>query len=122
MKMIKKLTALLVLAFVCLALVGCGSVAGKTYVFDSFEYELAEDLTAIEKGVAEGAATLAKKAHENVEVTFNEDGTTSLGLSYTQDGSTLTFGGNEYKVKGSKLVLEVEKDDYSYTVTYVVKK
>ena len=49
MKMIKKLTALFVLLFVCVALVGCGSVAGKTYVYDSFEYELSDDLTALEK-------------------------------------------------------------------------
>ena len=122
MKMIKKLTALFVLLFVCVALVGCGSVAGKTYVYDSFEYELSDDLTGLEKAAAEVAATAVKKAHEYVEITFNEDGTTSLGVKYTQDGSTLTIAGVEYKVKGSKLVIEVEEDNYSYKVTYVVKK
>lgn len=118
----KKFTALLLVLFMALALVGCASsVAGKTYVYDSFEYEKAEGLTAVEDALVEVGVTAAKAIYENVEVTFNEDGTSVLG-SWTQDGSKLTIGGKEYTVKGSKIVIEVQEEKFSYTATFVVKK
>lgn len=115
-KVFKSFLAIVVVLALTLTLVGCASnVAGKTYVYDSFEYELAEDLTNIEKGVAELAVTGVKKIYENIELKFNEDGTCSLG-SYTQDGSKLVIADVEYKVKGSKIVLEIEEDSYSVKV------
>jgi hypothetical protein len=119
----KKLFAFISLFAFLLCLAGCAaSVSGKTYKYDSFEYELSEDLTAVEKGIAEVAVTGVKKIYENIEITFNEDGTTSLGFKYTQDGSKLVVGDTEYKVKGSKIVLEVVEDDYSITITLAEKK
>ncbi len=119
----KKFTLVLLMLLTVLALAGCASsVAGKTYTYDSFEYEKAKGLTALEDAGAEIAITAAKALYENVEITFNEDGTTNLGQSWTQDGSKLTIGSTEYKVKGSKIVVEVETEDYSYVATFVVKK
>lgn len=118
----KKFTALLLVFLLTLVLAGCASsVAGKTYTYDSFEYEKAEGLTAVEDALVEVGVTAAKALYENVEVTFNEDGTSTLG-SWTQDGSKLTIGGKEYTVKGSKIVIEVQEEKFSYTATFVVKK
>ncbi len=121
-KTFKSILVLVVAFMLTLTLTGCASsVAGKTYVYDSFEYELAEDLTAIEEGVAELAVTAVKKVYENIELTFNEDGTCTLG-KYTQDGSKLTIGDTEYKVSGSKITLKIEEANYSVKVVLKVKK
>ena len=120
-KVFKRFLVIIAVLALTLTLTGCASkVAGKTYVFDSFDYELSEDLTSLEKLAAEAAATGIKVVYENIELTFNEDGTCTLG-SYTQDGSKLVIAGTEYKVKGSKIVLEVEKDDFYAKVTLKVK-
>ena len=120
-KVFKKFLVIIAVLALTLTLTGCASkVAGKTYVFDSFEYELSEDLTALEKLAAEAAATGIKVVYEKIELTFNEDGTCTLG-SYTQDGSKLVIAGTEYKVKGSKIVLEVEEADFYAKVTLKVK-
>jgi hypothetical protein len=120
----KKFLAFFAMFALLLGLASCGSVAGKTYVYGEFEYEVAEDLTKIEAGLAEAAVTVAKKTYEKVEITFNEDGTCTGG-TWTKDGSNVTvktIGEVTYKLKGSKLVLEVVEEAYSYTVTLVVKK
>ena len=120
----KKLFVFFALLFAVVGLTGC-SVAGKTYVYDSFDYELSEDLTTIEKGIAEGLITTAKKGYEILEFTFNEDGTNASGAKWTKEGSTIKVDGlvdYELKLKGSKLVIEVEENNYSYVVTFVVKK
>ena len=120
-KVFKRFLVIIAVLALTLTLTGCASkVAGKTYVFDSFDYEINEDLTSLEKIAAEAAATGIKLIYENIELTFNEDGTCILG-SYTQDGSKLVIAGTEYKVKGSKIVLEVEKDDFYAKVTLKVK-
>ena len=114
---------LVIMSFVLMiSLVGCApSLVGKTYVYESFEYELSEDLTEIEKGIAEVAATAVKKVYENIEISFNEEGKCTLG-SYTQDGSTLLIGNTEYKIKGSKIVLEIVEKNYSVKIVFAVKK
>ena len=120
----KKLFVFFALLFAVVGLTSC-SVAGKTYVYDSFDYELSEDLTTIEKGIAERLITTAKKGYEILEFTFNEDGTTASGAKWTKEGSTIKVDGlvdYELKLKGSKLVIEVEENNYSYIVTFVVKK
>lgn len=120
-KVFKRFLVIIAVLALTLTLTGCASkVAGKTYVFDSFDYEINEELTSLEKIAAEAAATGIKLIYENIELTFNEDGTCNLG-SYTQDGSKLVIAGTEYKVKGSKIVLEVEKDDFYAKVTLKVK-
>lgn len=121
-KVFKRFLVIVALIALTLTLTGCATnVTGKTFVYDSFEYELAEDLTSVEKGVAELAVTGIKKGFENIELTFNEDGTCLLG-KYTQDGSKLVIGEDEYKVSGSKIILEVETDDYSIKITLKEKK
>ena len=107
-KTFKSILVLVVAFMLTLTLTGCASsVAGKTYVYDSFEYEL--------------AVTAVKKVYENIELTFNEDGTCTLG-KYTQDGSKLTIGDTEYKVSGSKITLKIEEANYSVKVVLKVKK
>ncbi len=121
-KVFKRFLVIIFALALTLTLTGCASnVTGKTFVYDSFDYELSEDLTAFEKGVAELAVTGIKKVYENIELTFGEDGKCSLG-AYTQDGSKLTIGDVEYKVKGSKIVLEIEDDDYFVKVVLKEKK
>ena len=121
-KVFKRFLVIVALIALTLTLTGCATnVTGKTFVYDSFEYELAEDLTSIEKGVAELAATGIKKVYENIELTFNEDGTCTLG-EYTQDGSKLVIGDVEYKVSGSKIILEVEEKNYYVKITLKEKK
>lgn len=121
-KVFKRFLVIIAVLALTLTLTGCATnVAGKTFVFDSFEYEINEDATAIEKGLAEVAATAVKKTYEIMEVTFNEDGTCTLG-AYTQDGSDLEFGGVKYKVKGSKIVLEIEENNYYAKVVLKEKK
>ena len=111
----KKILAFVALFACLLGLASCTTkVSGKTYVYDSFSYEISEDLTAIEKGVAELAATGIKKTYEVIELVFDAE---TEGDVWTQDGKTVTYGGVEYTVKGKKLVLSVSEDDYSYTVT-----
>ena len=114
---------IVVLTFVLMvSIVGCApSLAGKTYVYESFDYELSEDLTEIEKGIAELAVTATKKIYENIEISFQEDGKCSLG-SYTQDGSKLMINNTEFKASGNKIVLEVEEKNYSLKVVFIVKK
>ena len=118
----KKLFAILALFAVVLSLSACATkVAGKTFTYENFEYTVNEDLTKIEKGLAEVAAT-AIKAGAQIDITFNEDGTCTLG-TYTQDGSKVIINENiEYKAAGGKLVLESEGEGFSYKVTYVEKK
>ena len=118
----KKLFAILALFAVVLSLSACTTkVAGKTFTYEKFEYTVNEDLTALEKGAAELAAT-AIKAGAQIDITFNEDGTCTLG-KYTQDGSKVIINENiEYKAVGGKLVLESEGEGFSYKVTYVEKK
>ena len=103
----KKLFAILALFAVVLSLSACATkVAGKTFTYENFEYTVNEDLTKIEKGLAEVAATAIN----------------TLG-TYTQDGSKVIINENiEYKAAGGKLVLESEGDGFSYKVTYVEKK
>ena len=107
--------------FVCLfTLASCSAeVSGKTYVYDSFEYKLSDDLTGAEKAVVELAVTGFKKTCEVLVLEFKVD---TEGSLWTQDGNKVSYGGVIYTVKGSKLVLTGSKDNYSYTVTYVVKK
>ena len=118
----KKLFAILALFAVVLSLSACATkVTGKTFTYDAFEYEVSEDLTKIEQGIAEAAAT-AIKVGAQIDITFNEDGTCTLG-TYTQDGSKVIINESvEYKAAGGKLVLESEGDGFSYKVTYVEKK
>ena len=118
----KKIGLLVLLFALTLVLSACATnVSGKTFVYDSFEYEKAEGLTPGEDVIADIAISAAKAIYENVEVTFNEDGTCVLG-SWTQEGTKLTIGKEEYKVSGSKIVLEVVEEDYSYTVKFTIKK
>ena len=118
----KKLFAILALFAVVLSLSACANkLAGKTFSYENFEYTVNEDLTKIEKGLAEVAAT-AIKTGAQIDITFNEDGTCTLG-TYTHDGSKVIINENiEYKAAGGKLVLESEGDGFSYKVTYVEKK
>ncbi len=118
----KKLFAILALFAVVLSLSACATkVAGKTFTYDDFEYTIDDSLTALEKGAAELAAT-GIKAGAQIDITFNEDGTCTLG-TYTQDGSKVIINENvEYKAAGGKLVLESKGEGFSYKVTYVEKK
>lgn len=114
---------IVVLTFVLMiSIVGCApNLVGKTYVYESFEYELSEDLTEIEKGIAELAVTATKKVYENIEITFEEEGKCTLG-SYTQDGSKLMINNTEFKTSGNKIVFEVVEKNYSVKIVFVVKK
>ena len=121
-KTIKNLLVLVVALVLMVSIVGCApNLAGKTYVYESFDYELSENLTEIEKGIAELAVTATKKIYENIEISFQEDGKCSLG-SYTQDGSKLMINNTEFKASGNKIVLEVEEKNYSLKVVFIVKK
>lgn len=118
----KRIIAVFVLLFTIVGLASCATkVEGKTYVYEKFEYELSEGLTSIEKGIAELAVSAAKALHEGNEVTFNADGTCKFG-KWTQDGKDVTIGDTVYKATGNKLVLEFTSEDYTYTVTYTIKK
>ena len=120
----KKLFVFFALLVGLLGLASC-SVAGNTYIYDSFEYEIAEDATKLESAAIEVAITAAKKVYENLEITFNEDGTTNTGAKWTKDGSIIKVDGvvdYEFKVSFNKLLVEVQEKNYSYTVTLVVKK
>ena len=90
-------------------------------LYESFDYELSENLTEIEKGIAELAVTATKKIYENIEISFQEDGKCTLG-SYTQDGSKLMINNTEFKASGNKIVLKIEEKNYSLKVVFIVKK
>ena len=120
----KKLFVFFALLFAVVGLTGC-SVAEKTYVSDSFDYEIAEGLSMTDSFAANAAIEVAKGAYSNLEITFNADGTTGSGAKWTQDGSKLTIDGLvdlEFKVSGSKLVASYECDNYSWKAVLVVKK
>ena len=121
----KKIFAFLFALVAILTLTGCSVRKGHYYQYSTFEYELFEDLTTIEKGIAEVAITTAKKGYQFLSFGFVNDEVCFVGNtqgSYTQDGNKITVKcGLTYELvaKGSKLVIEVQEDDYSYTVTFV---
>ena len=118
----KRIIAIFVLLFTVIGLASCATkVEGKTYAYEKFEYELTEGLTKIEEGIAEAAVTAVKIIHEGKEITFNANGTCTFG-QWTQDGKDVTIGSSVYKATGNKLVLEVTTEDYTYKVTYKIKK
>lgn len=118
----KRIIAVFVLLLTIVGLASCATdVKGKTYVYDSFEYEVAEGLTPLEQAGADIAISAVKAIHEGKELTFKEDGTCTYG-KWSQDGKEVTIGDSVYKATGRKLVLEVTTEDYTYKVTYVVKK
>ena len=119
----KKIAKLLSVFVFLLTLAGCSvNVSGKTFVYESFDYKLEEDLTGLEEAAAELAVTAVKKLYEYTEITFNEDGTTSLGQEWKQEGSTLTVDGTAYKVEGSLIVLTIDEEDYDITIKLAEKK
>ena len=117
----KKSLVVIVVLMLTFTLAGCASsVAGKTYVLDSFDSELAEGLGTLEELAAKASIAATKLVYNNVEITFNEDGTCTLG-TWTQEGNKLTMAGTEYKVSGNKIILKVEKNDYKIKVVLKAK-
>ena len=108
-----------------LTLIGCDSVEDKTYSYDSFDFEYAEGLTTFEKLAVDAAITIVKATWENTTVTFNADGTTSLGGHWVQDGSEVqvfnVWGEHTvFEQDGKQLTYKVTTDNYSYTVILTV--
>ena len=118
---LKKSLVIIAVLMLTFTLAGCASsVAGKTYVLDSFDSELAEGLGTLEEIAAKASIEATKLVYNNVEITFNEDGTCTLG-TWTQEGNKLTMAGTEYKVSGNKIILKVEKNDYKLKVVLKAK-
>ena len=63
----------------------------------------------------------AIKSDSKTDITFNEDGTCTLG-TYYQWFSKVIIEDIEYEVVGEKLVLESEEKEFSYKITYIEKK
>ena len=131
----KKLFAILELFAVVLSLSACTTkVAGKTFVYDELEIKWTDK---VDEDKQESITNFLVKMNEDAEITFNEDGTCTLG-TYTQDGSKVLVGDVEYTAKGGKLTYELDVttldidlgfikislSDYaeSVTVVYKVKK
>ena len=118
---LKKSLVIIAVLMLTFTLAGCASsVAGKTYVLDSFDSELTEGLGTLEELAAKASIEATKLVYNNIEITFNEDGTCTLG-AWTQEGSKLTMAGTEYKVSGNKIILKVEKNDYKLKVVLKAK-
>ena len=115
----KKIFAFLGLFACILTLVGCSKVSGKTYVYESFTYELADDLSTLEEIAAKAVAATAEALAKNNKMVFDPE---TEGDLWSQDGSKVIYGGIEYKVKGSKLIFEKTEDGCTYVVTYKVLK
>ena len=108
-----------------LTLISCDSVEEKTYNYKSFDFEYAEGLTTFEKLAVDAAITIVKATWENTTVTFNADGTTSLGGHWVQDGSEVqvfnVWGEHTvFEQDGKQLTYKVTTDNYSYTVILTV--
>ena len=122
MKKVTKILSLLLIVAVAVTFAACGggsgSVAGKTFEFDS---------DASDFGEAADMATLVFSMCDEFSIKFNSDDTCKITITmslmgessteerdgtYKQDGTTVTvdneaFGGEqEFKLDGGKLVME----------------
>ncbi|MGN1061105.1 MAG: hypothetical protein ACI4QN_05165 [Candidatus Coproplasma sp.] len=126
-KFLKAITAVLAVVVMAVALVGCtANVSGKTYVYSEVLATIPGDATTFEEGLIISAKGVVELTFKDSEVTFNEDGTTGIASTWTQDGKTVTVKTGDtvtatYTVKGNKLRLEYVYDDLSFTVVYAQK-
>lgn len=139
-KLLTSISVALLAIVLCVAFSGCATnVSGKTYQFDTIEYETENDLSDEVKELLDGIVEGLESTYSG-SITFNDDGTVSGTISgfsagaWKQDGKTVglyatadsTTALTEYTVSGSKLVYEYETSysgllvnfSYSITVTY----
>ena len=96
-----------------LTLISCDSVEDKTFTYKAFAFEYAEGLTTFEKLAVDAVITVSKASWEKTTITFNADGTTSLGGHWVQDGSEVQV----FNVWGERAVLEQNGNELTYIVT-----
>ena len=130
MKKFFKLFGALVVALLASTLVllaACASsVAGKTYVFEDAEVSIDRELSEVEDAAVDLAAAMVKEGLSGATMSFSEDGKVTMkvgdgdvstGITYTQDGSTVTFTGMgdelpaTAQATGSTLVFEMSGED-----------
>ena len=121
----KKILLFIGALLLSLTLISCDSVEDKTFSYKSFDFEYAEGLTTFEKLAVDAAITIVKATWENTTVTFNADGTTSLGGHWVQDGSEVqvfnVWGEHTvFEQNGDELIYTVAAENYSYTVILAI--
>lgn len=141
-KLLTSISVALLAIILCVAFSGCATnVSGKTYQFDTIEYETDAELSDTVKGILDGIVEGLESNYAG-SITFNEDGTVSgsiAGISagaWKQDGKTVglyasqssTTALAEFSASGSKLVSETEESysgllvNFSYTIKVTYKK